>query len=62
MKYDYMVVYQHNTGTGRIQVIRDRAIESYDDVEGIDEKIKKHNGLNCTVTDFKLLRTYEEEK
>ena len=61
-KYEYMVVYSFLGGLGRIQIITEKPIESYDDVQSLDETIKKSNGLtNVFATDFKLLREYEEE-
>lgn len=61
MKYEYMVVYSYSKGIGRIQIIRDRKIDSYEQVESTDEAIRKHIDLeNIFIVDFKLLRTYKE--
>lgn len=51
-------LYIHNKGRGRVCITRDKKIENYTDVEGLDKTISDHNGLDCTVTDFKLLREY----
>lgn len=60
--HEYMVVYSHDRGTGRICITRDKEIESYSDVEGIDKTIRNYNGLQSAMTiDFKLLRVYEKE-
>lgn len=56
--YEYMVVYSHDKGIGRICITKDREIKSYTDVECIDKLIKETNGLNAITTDFKLLRIY----
>ena len=59
-KYEYMVTYSHQRGTGRICITRDRPIENYTDVESLDKTIKETNEFRAITTDFKLLRIYEE--
>lgn len=60
-KYEYMVVYSVRGGVGRIKITSEKLIQSYDDVENLDNIIRKHNGLSTAfVTNFKLLREYEE--
>lgn len=60
-----MVVYiyakgEDQEGTGRICVIRDKKIISYEDVKSLDETIKESTGSAVAVTDFKLLRIFRE--
>lgn len=63
MNYEYMVIYCCEKGTGRICITRDEEILSYDDVEEIDEVIRKQGGFTeAFVRDFKLLRVYEKLK
>ena len=60
-KYEYMVVYSVRGGVGRIRITSEKLIQSYDDVENLDNIIRKHNGLSTAfATNFKLLREYEE--
>ncbi|MFR4584662.1 hypothetical protein [Clostridium cadaveris] len=60
-KYEYMVVYSFQNGIGRIKITMEKPIENYKDVEQLDTTIRKANGtLNAFVTNFKLLREYEE--
>lgn len=60
-KYEYMVVYSVRGGVGRIKITSEKLIQSYDDVESLDNIIRKHNGLSTAfTTNFKLLREYEE--
>jgi hypothetical protein len=61
MAYEYMIVYSHPMGMGRICITRNKKIKSYSDVESLDETIKKYTGLNAIAIDFKLLRTYKQE-
>jgi len=59
--YEYMVVYNFPNGNGRIEIKRDRPIQSYDDVVGLDKFISKSNNIkNLYVADFKLLRICKE--
>lgn len=59
--YEYMVVYNFPNGNGRIEIKRNRPIESYDDVVELDKFISSNNSIkNLYVADFKLLRVYEE--
>ncbi len=59
-KYEYMVVYSFQHGTGRIAITAEKPISSYDDIENIDKTIRKANGLETAFAiDFKLLREYE---
>lgn len=59
-QYEYMVLYNFPNGNGRIQITRKRPIESYADVEELDEFIQKNNAMEkAYVYDFKLLRVYE---
>ena len=61
LKYEYMVIYSSAEGMGRCCVIRDREVENYDDVEGLDTAIKELNKMhNKFVTSFKLLREFED--
>jgi len=61
MKYEYMVVYSHDRGNGRIKINRDKEVESYSDVEDMDKVIRDFNGMESVfVTDFKLLRIFQE--
>ena len=60
-KYEYMVVYSFSQGMGRIQIITQKSIASYDDVEALDKTIREHNGINkAFAIDFKLLKEYTE--
>ena len=60
-KYEYMVVYQHNTGVGRMQIITTKKVESYEDVEKLDQTIRNSNKIMSSfVTNFKLLREFDE--
>ena len=60
-KYEYMVIYSLNNGIGRIRIISEKFIKSYDDIERIDEIIRGYKGMETAlVIDFKLLREYEE--
>lgn len=61
MKYEYMVVYSFNNGTGRICITRDKEILNYDDVESLDKTIRETNGITSAFAiDFKLLRKYAD--
>ena len=61
--YEYMVNYAFNNGIGRIQITKSEPIRSYDDVESLDKFIKSEKKIdNLFVTDFKLLRVYEEKE
>lgn len=60
-KYEYMVIYSLNNGIGRMRIISEKFIKSYDDIERIDEIIRGYKGMETAlVIDFKLLREYEE--
>lgn len=60
-KYEYMVIYSLNNGIGRIRIISEKFIKSYDDIERIDEIIRGYKGMETAlVINFKLLREYEE--
>lgn len=60
-KYEYMVIYSLNNGIGRMRIISEKLIKSYDDIERIDEIIRGYKGMETAlVIDFKLLREYEE--
>ena len=56
LSYEYMVVYAHEKGTGRICITRNKKVETYTDVESLDKAINETNGLKVVVTDFKLLQ------
>lgn len=60
-KYEYMVIYSLNNGIGRMRIISEKFIKSYDDIERIDEIIRGYKGMETAlVINFKLLREYEE--
>jgi len=61
-QYEYMVIYSHDRGVGRSQITRPAKINSYSDVEELNEDIKRINNMNCIVTYFKLLRVYNKEE
>jgi len=59
--YEYMVTYISEGHTGRICITRNRTIDNYDDVESLDETIRKINvHKNAIALDFKLLREYQD--
>ena len=61
--YEYMVIYTFSNGTGRIQIRASEPIRSYDDIVKLDKFIKDKKKLDkLFVTDFKLLRVYEEKE
>lgn len=56
-----MVVYSVKGGIGRIQIITEKPVETYADVERFDTTIRESNRMpNAFTIDFKLLREYEE--
>lgn len=61
--YEYMVIYTLPNGIGRIQFTRSEPIRSYDDVVNVEKHIRNEKQLdNLFITDFKLLRVYEEKE
>lgn len=60
-RYEYMVVYSHGGGTGRVRIEKSSKVASYADIEELDALILKHSGMTVCVTDFKLLRVYEDK-
>jgi len=57
IEYEYMVIYTHIGGSGRIKITSKDLISSYDQIEELDRVIRASNNLkNLFVTDFKLLR------
>ena len=61
--YEYMVIYSFSNGQGRIQFTRSEPIRSYDDVVRVEKVINDEKKLdNLFITDFKLLRVYEEKE
>ena len=61
--YEYMIIYFLGNGIGRVQVTRSEPIRSYDDVVKVEKVIKDEKKLdNLFITDFKLLRVYEEKE
>lgn len=54
--YHYMVAYNFPNGNGRIEILRDRRIKSYGDVESMDKIIQDHNHLKAYVYYYKLLK------
>lgn len=55
--YHYMICYNFSNGSGRIELIRDKRIKSYEDIQSIDEVIKDLYGFNAHVYNYKLLKT-----
>lgn len=50
--HSYMVVYNHSTGIGRIEIKRKTKIKSYGDIEGLDKSIREyHKEVGGTVKD-----------
>ncbi|MGJ0846496.1 hypothetical protein ACR77J_07400 [Tissierella praeacuta] len=61
--YEYMLIYYLNNGTGRTCVTRNRKIESYKDIEELDKEIRRCSGIDqLFITDFKLIREYEDKE
>ena len=61
--YEYMIIYFLGNGIGRVQFTRSEPIRSYDDVVKVEKVIKDEKKLdNLFITDFKLLRVYEEKE
>lgn len=59
--YEYMVVYHYEDKIRRTCITRDDKIESYKNVEEIDDYLKEIGGVKVTTIDFKLLRTYDSK-
>lgn len=63
--YEYMVVYGTNVGGGRIMVNRTKKISSYDELPELDKFIldnaEDKNIKQIVVTDFKLMRVYDND-
>lgn len=60
IKYEYMVCYTIPNGSGRIFITLDKPVESYMDIENLDNKVKERTGLdNLFVSNFILLRKFK---
>ncbi len=60
MLHEYAVTYGHDNGIGRMCVTRIRKINSYDELESVDELIRSITSVkNPFVVNFQLLREYE---
>lgn len=53
--YQYIIVFTHNRGNGRMELFRTNKIKSYADIESIDKYISDTSGFKCTVIGYKLL-------
>ena len=65
--YEYMIIYTFSNdfskGIGRLCISKREPIRSYDYVESLDKFINDTRKLdNVFITDFKLLRVYEEKE
>jgi len=64
--YEYMFVHHNNLGVGRIMVHRTKEISSHDELPDLDkfvlDNLKDKNIKQLVVTDFKLLRIYNDGK
>lgn len=62
-RYEYMINYSYPRGRGRMRIVSSDKIKSYEDIEKIDEVVRSNkNDPKAFVTDFKLLREYDEEE
>ena len=68
-KYEYLFTYTFSTnegksGTGRIFSTGEGTVETQADVEDMDKQICDRNPTftTCFITNFQLLRTYEEDE
>lgn len=53
--YKYFIAYAHEYGFGRAEITRDTFIQGIDDIEGIENSISEHNGLQgVTIINFQL--------
>ena len=61
-KYEYMVIYSLNNGIGRIRIISEKFIKSYDDIERIDEIIRGYKGMETAlVINFKFIYSFSSK-
>lgn len=55
MKYTYFVSYSHDNGFGMIEIFSDNKVETFDDVLNLASTVKKKNGLDVVILNWKRL-------
>lgn len=53
--YRYMITYNFQNGTGRMDLNRKHKIKTFEDLRGIDDYLFEKNGFKCCVSHYKLL-------